>query len=35
MNKSSKELEEILKYTFKDKDLLHKALTHKSFSGVK
>ena len=34
MNKSSKELEEILKYTFKDKDLLHKALTHKSFSSV-
>ena len=34
MNKSSKELEEILKYTFKDKNLLHKALTHKSFSSV-
>ena len=34
MSKSLKELEEILKYNFKDKDLLHKALTHKSFSSV-
>ena len=27
-----KELEEILKYNFKDKNLLKKALTHKSYS---
>ena len=33
MNKSLKELEEILKYNFKDKDLLRKALTHKSFNN--
>ena len=30
-NKSFKELEIILKYNFKDKTLLQKALTHKSF----
>ena len=28
----TKELENILRYSFKDKDLLNKALTHKSFS---
>ncbi len=33
INKMSKELEEILKYTFKEKNLLHKALTHKSYSN--
>ena len=33
MNKPLKELEEILKYNFKDKDLLRKALTHKSFNN--
>ena len=32
MNKSLKELEHILKYNFKDKTLLDKALTHKSFN---
>ncbi len=35
MNKNLKELENILKYTFKDKDLLHKALIHKSFDSHK
>ena len=33
MNKPLKELEEILKYNFKDKDLLRQALTHKSFNN--
>ncbi len=33
MNKSLKDLESILKYNFKNKDLLNKALTHKSFSS--
>ena len=32
MTKQLKELEEILEYEFKNKDLLHKALTHKSYS---
>ncbi len=33
MTKILKELEEILKYTFKDKSLLHRALTHKSYDN--
>ena len=33
MNKQIKELEEILKYNFKNKDLLRQALTHKSFNN--
>ncbi len=33
MNKSFKELEEILNYTFKNKNVLHRALTHKSFDS--
>ena len=33
MIKSINELERILDYNFKDKDLLHRALTHKSFSN--
>ncbi len=33
MNKSLKELEQIIKYNFIDKTLLHKALTHKSFDN--
>ena len=33
MSKLIKELEIILKYNFKDKSLLHRALTHKSYSG--
>ena len=32
MTKSVKELENILQYDFKNKDLLNKALTHKSYS---
>ena len=32
MTKSIKELEGILQYEFKNKNLLHKALTHKSYS---
>ena len=32
MNKYFKELEIILKYVFKDKKLLNRAITHKSFS---
>ncbi len=35
MNKSLKELEEILEYSFKDKGLLNKALTHKSYNNEK
>jgi len=35
MNKNLKELEAILKYNFKNKNLLHKALTHKSFDNYK
>ena len=33
MSKSTKELEEILKYDFKNKSLLNQALTHKSFNN--
>ena len=33
MNKNIKELEHIIKYNFKDKDLLDRALTHKSFNN--
>ena len=33
MNKLTKELEEILKYDFKNKSLLNQALTHKSFDN--
>ena len=33
INKLLKELEEILKYNFKNKAFLQKALTHKSFSN--
>ncbi len=33
MIKTLKDLEEIIKYNFKDKSLLHKALTHKSFNN--
>ncbi len=33
MIKFIKEFEEIIKYNFKNKDLLHKALTHKSFNN--
>ncbi len=33
MSKSTKELEEILKYDFKNKSLLNQALTHKSFDN--
>ena len=33
MNKLIKEFEIILKYNFKDKNLLHKALTHKSYNN--
>ena len=33
MSKSIKELENILQYTFKNKDLLHTSLTHKSFDN--
>ena len=33
MNKSLKELEQIIQYSFTDKTLLHKALTHKSFDN--
>ena len=33
MIKNIKEFEEILKYYFKNKDLLHRALTHKSFDS--
>ena len=33
MTKSVKELENIINYTFKDKNLLHVALTHKSYSN--
>ena len=33
MIKSIKEFEEILRYYFKNKDLLHRALTHKSFDS--
>ena len=34
MKKSLRELESILKYNFKNKDLLNRALTHKSFSNI-
>ena len=33
MNKPIKEFEIVLKYNFKDKNLLHKALTHKSYNN--
>ena len=33
MSKQNKSLEDILDYKFKDKNLLDKALTHKSFSN--
>ncbi len=33
MNKKLKEIEQILEYTFKNKNLLHQALTHKSFDN--
>ena len=33
MSKLTKELEEILKYDFKNKSLLNQALTHKSFDN--
>ena len=33
MSKPIKELEGILQYTFKNKDLLHKSLTHKSYDN--
>ena len=32
MNKSTKELENIINYSFKNKSLLDRALTHKSFN---
>ena len=35
INRSIKELENILKYNFKDKSLLTRALTHKSFNNLK
>ncbi len=35
MDKHLKELENILKYSFKNKDLLNRALTHKSFDNSK
>tara|TARA_B100000886_G_scaffold306223_1_gene238451 strand:- start:9137 stop:9802 length:666 start_codon:yes stop_codon:yes gene_type:complete len=35
MNKSLKEFEEILEYSFKDKGLLNRALTHKSYDNQK
>ncbi len=34
MNKSVKELESIIMYNFKDKLLLHRALTHKSYDNI-
>ena len=34
MNKQLKELESTIKYSFKNKTLLHQALTHKSFSNI-
>ncbi len=34
MNKKLQELESAIKYSFKDKTLLHQALTHKSFSNI-
>ena len=33
MTKLINDLEKILDYNFKDKNLLHRALTHKSFSS--
>ena len=33
MNKKLKEIEQILEYAFKNKNLLHQALTHKSFDN--
>ena len=35
INRSIKELENLLKYNFKDKSLLTRALTHKSFNNLK
>ena len=34
MTKSIKELENIVKYNFKNKELLHRALTHKSYDNT-
>ena len=34
MTKSVKELENIVKYNFKNKELLHRALTHKSYDNT-
>ena len=34
MNKQLQELENAIKYSFKNKTLLHQALTHKSFSNI-
>ena len=34
MSKSVKELESIIMYNFKDKLLLHRALTHKSYDNI-
>ena len=34
MNKQLQELESAIKYSFKNKTLLHQALTHKSFSNI-
>ena len=34
MNKKLQELESAIKYSFKDKTLLHQALTHKSFCNI-
>ena len=35
MSKTTTDLEQILKYNFKDKSILHKALTHKSYNTNK
>ena len=32
--KTTREIEQIIKYNFKNKDLLHRALTHKSFDNI-
>ena len=34
MTKSLRDLENIIKYNFKDKKLLHRALTHKSYNNI-
>ena len=33
MSKTTSDLEQILKYSFKNKSILHKALTHKSYDN--